>query len=259
MMNARAIVVGWLFLTCGLVIGGVWATQIGGSPDPRAQAMTWRTRRFSCALISWATYSFALVRAPRDRLERAPRRLAVRDRVHPRAAEFRPGRVLPDPEPQLLGFGNVEISEFGNLRSPNLHIPKFPNSCMRLFAVGISHRTAPVELRECVDFARRGIDAALAALAARKLTREAVVLSTCNRAEIYAAAESDDGRRVLRPLHQRIQRRRLGRARAARRHLPRDPRRRTTCSGWPRASTRWSSASRRSSGRSRTRSPRRAG
>jgi glutamyl-tRNA reductase len=63
---------------------------------------------------------------------------------------------------------------------------------MRLFAVGISHRTAPVELREGVDFARRGLDAALSALAARKVTREAVVLSTCNRAEIYAGAESDD-------------------------------------------------------------------
>ena len=63
---------------------------------------------------------------------------------------------------------------------------------MRLFAVGISHRTAPVELRECVDFARRGLDTALSALAARKVTREAVVLSTCNRAEIYAGAESDE-------------------------------------------------------------------
>lgn len=62
---------------------------------------------------------------------------------------------------------------------------------MRLFAVGISHRTAPVELRECVDFSRRGLDAALEALGARKLAREAVVLSTCNRAEIYAAAESE--------------------------------------------------------------------
>lgn len=62
---------------------------------------------------------------------------------------------------------------------------------MRLFAVGISHRTAPVELRECVDFSRRGLDAALEALGARKLAREAVVLSTCNRAEIYAAAETD--------------------------------------------------------------------
>src|SRR5918993_761409 len=63
---------------------------------------------------------------------------------------------------------------------------------MRLFAVGISHRTAPVELRECVDFARRGLDTALSALAARNLTREAVVLSTCNRAEIYAGAETDE-------------------------------------------------------------------
>ena len=63
---------------------------------------------------------------------------------------------------------------------------------MRLFAVGISHRTAPVELRECLDFSRRGLDAALEALGARHLAREAVVLSTCNRAEIYAAAPSDD-------------------------------------------------------------------
>jgi len=62
---------------------------------------------------------------------------------------------------------------------------------MRLFAVSISHRTAPVELRESVDFARRGLDAALTALAARNLTNEAVVVSTCNRAEIYASAGSD--------------------------------------------------------------------
>jgi glutamyl-tRNA reductase len=63
---------------------------------------------------------------------------------------------------------------------------------MRLFAVGLSHRTAPVELRECVDFARRGLDAALAALNERRLAREAVVLSTCNRAEIYASADNDN-------------------------------------------------------------------
>jgi glutamyl-tRNA reductase len=62
---------------------------------------------------------------------------------------------------------------------------------MRLIAVGISHRTAPVELREVVDFARQGVDTALAALAGRKVAQEAVVLSTCNRAEIYAGAESD--------------------------------------------------------------------
>jgi glutamyl-tRNA reductase len=62
---------------------------------------------------------------------------------------------------------------------------------MRLFAIGLSHRTAPVELRECVDFGRTGVDAALAALATRGVGTEAVVLSTCNRAEIYAVGEDD--------------------------------------------------------------------
>ncbi|HXG54904.1 MAG TPA: glutamyl-tRNA reductase [Vicinamibacterales bacterium] len=63
---------------------------------------------------------------------------------------------------------------------------------MRLFAVGVSHRTTPIELRERVDFARAGVAPALAGLAARNVVREMVVLSTCNRAEIYAAADSDD-------------------------------------------------------------------
>ena len=62
---------------------------------------------------------------------------------------------------------------------------------MRLLAVGLSHRTAPVELRETVDFSRAGLDAALQALASRAACPETVVLSTCNRAEIYAVAESD--------------------------------------------------------------------
>src|SRR5262245_5126104 len=63
---------------------------------------------------------------------------------------------------------------------------------MRLLVVGLSHRTAPVELRECVDFAKGGLEAALAALAERGATRETVVLSTCNRAEVYAVVESDE-------------------------------------------------------------------
>jgi glutamyl-tRNA reductase len=62
---------------------------------------------------------------------------------------------------------------------------------MRLFAVGLSHRTAPIELREQVDFARAGLAPALEALAGRHLAREMAVLSTCNRAEVYVAAEAD--------------------------------------------------------------------
>jgi glutamyl-tRNA reductase len=59
---------------------------------------------------------------------------------------------------------------------------------MHLLLVGLSHRTAPVELRERVDFQGR-LDNALRALAARGSTGEAVVLSTCNRAELYAACD----------------------------------------------------------------------
>jgi glutamyl-tRNA reductase len=62
---------------------------------------------------------------------------------------------------------------------------------MRLLAIGLSHRTAPVELRECVDFSRAGLDVALEELSARRLGPEMVVLSTCNRAEIYGVVESD--------------------------------------------------------------------
>ena len=64
---------------------------------------------------------------------------------------------------------------------------------MRLLTVGVSHRTAPVDLREKVDFARGGLETALNAIAARRIAREAVVLSTCNRAEVYAVVETLDG------------------------------------------------------------------
>lgn len=59
-MNGRAVVVGWLFLTCGLTVGIVWASQITGSPDPRAQAMHPTDPKILIALICWIIYSFAL-------------------------------------------------------------------------------------------------------------------------------------------------------------------------------------------------------
>jgi glutamyl-tRNA reductase len=62
---------------------------------------------------------------------------------------------------------------------------------VRLLALGISHRTAPLDVRERVDFSRAGFQPALAALAGRQAARETVIVSTCNRAEIYAAADSD--------------------------------------------------------------------
>jgi glutamyl-tRNA reductase len=67
---------------------------------------------------------------------------------------------------------------------------------MHLLLVGISHRTAPVDVRERLDFAANGLAAALAGLAARGSTCEAIVVSTCNRAEIYAACEDVEATRT---------------------------------------------------------------
>ncbi len=61
---------------------------------------------------------------------------------------------------------------------------------MRLLLVGISHRTATVELRERLDFQARGLEVALRALVDHYGVHEAVVLQTCNRAEVYAACDA---------------------------------------------------------------------
>jgi glutamyl-tRNA reductase len=58
---------------------------------------------------------------------------------------------------------------------------------MRLVLVGTSHHHAPVELREQVALGREEAQALAARLAASGL--EAVCLSTCNRTELYLAAD----------------------------------------------------------------------
>ena len=60
---------------------------------------------------------------------------------------------------------------------------------MHLFLLGVSHRTAPVDLRERLDFSSGDLGAAVEALGARASAAESVVLSTCNRCEIYVASE----------------------------------------------------------------------
>jgi glutamyl-tRNA reductase len=60
---------------------------------------------------------------------------------------------------------------------------------MHLLLLGVSHKTAPVDLRERLDFSSRDLGAAVEALATRPSTAESVVLSTCNRSEIYVASD----------------------------------------------------------------------
>jgi len=57
-----------------------------------------------------------------------------------------------------------------------------------LVVVGLNHRNAPVELLERMAIPGKALPKALHALVAREHLTEAVVLSTCNRTEVYVRA-----------------------------------------------------------------------
>ena len=60
---------------------------------------------------------------------------------------------------------------------------------MELFALGINHHTAPLAVREQVAFLPEHCAQALSDLTRVKSVREAAILSTCNRTELYCAAD----------------------------------------------------------------------
>jgi ABC-type uncharacterized transport system permease subunit len=66
-MNQKAIVVGWLFLTVGLMVGAIWTAQVRGTApgDPRVQAMSLQDPKILVASLSWAIYSFQAFAARR--------------------------------------------------------------------------------------------------------------------------------------------------------------------------------------------------
>ena len=63
---------------------------------------------------------------------------------------------------------------------------------MALIVAGVSHMTAPIEVREKLTFGPKDAVRELAQLRSEKLIREGVILSTCNRTEIYAVEHSND-------------------------------------------------------------------
>lgn len=60
---------------------------------------------------------------------------------------------------------------------------------MTLLALGINHKTAPVALRERVSFTPDTLDQALNSLLSQPMVQSGVVLSTCNRTELYLSVE----------------------------------------------------------------------
>lgn len=58
----------------------------------------------------------------------------------------------------------------------------------KLILIGLNHKTAPIEIRECFAFSDEDARAALALLCADPAIEEAVLLSTCNRVELLMVA-----------------------------------------------------------------------
>ena len=61
---------------------------------------------------------------------------------------------------------------------------------MTLFALGLNHTTAPLDVRERVTFASDVLGDALRDLTGARHAREAAILSTCNRTEVYFRGDS---------------------------------------------------------------------
>ena len=63
---------------------------------------------------------------------------------------------------------------------------------MALFTLGINHHTAPLSVREQVAFNADRLHHALTDLTRASIAREVAILSTCNRTEIYCAADDPE-------------------------------------------------------------------
>jgi glutamyl-tRNA reductase len=61
--------------------------------------------------------------------------------------------------------------------------------------VGLNHKTAPIDIRECLAFSAEKLEEANAQARTLPFLKETMILSTCNRVEIYAVAQ-DPGRSV---------------------------------------------------------------
>jgi ABC-type transport system involved in cytochrome c biogenesis permease subunit len=62
-MNSRAVAVGWLFMTVGMVVGFIWAIQARTAApyDVRLHSFSFADPKILVAVLAWALYSFAVI------------------------------------------------------------------------------------------------------------------------------------------------------------------------------------------------------
>ncbi|PSJ81159.1 glutamyl-tRNA reductase [Neisseria iguanae] len=63
---------------------------------------------------------------------------------------------------------------------------------MQLTAVGLNHQTAPLSIREKLAFAAASLPEAVHSLSSSDAAKEAVILSTCNRTELYCIGYTEE-------------------------------------------------------------------
>ena len=89
----------------------------------------------------------------------------------------------------------VRVLISGILNRYFTHLPRSVLQDMTLLALGINHKTAPVALREKVTFSPDSMEAALTNLLEQPSVSGGVVLSTCNRTEIYLSVDEQNNQR----------------------------------------------------------------
>nr|WP_207184385.1 glutamyl-tRNA reductase [Rubrivivax gelatinosus] len=85
---------------------------------------------------------------------------------------------------------------------PSLPVGRLLQSCpVSVFTLGLNHNTAPLDLRGRLAFAPEQMPTALRALRERLhlATPEAALVSTCNRTELYVAADPKTVHELVRP------------------------------------------------------------
>ncbi|MBW2057140.1 MAG: glutamyl-tRNA reductase [Deltaproteobacteria bacterium] len=63
---------------------------------------------------------------------------------------------------------------------------------MDIIVIGLNHKTAPVEIRERVSFPEKRLEESLKRILSLSSIKEDMILSTCNRVELYANAHNAD-------------------------------------------------------------------
>ena len=76
-------------------------------------------------------------------------------------------------------------SRHGALRSARFDAARWLDPTMSLYTLGLNHTTAPLDVRERVAFAPDALSDALRDLTRGATVKEAAILSTCNRTEVY--------------------------------------------------------------------------